>query len=218
MKKNKIRDFIKENKSLDFESGETDFNQLSKYKRRIQSEEYFKFIIDSNNAGFFYGHALQIYSYSSLHAYQDIEAINSLLTEELGYIFEGLIAFAEDLFGTQFCFDLKTGGIIFFETETGKRTPIASNFEKWLDLINEKSSYFTGVNILKQWQSEHDLAFDQRLCPKKPFIMGGDFRIENLYAGTFPVFLKAYANIARQVFNLPDGTAVKLVIKNDVNM
>lgn len=46
-----------------------------------------------------------------------------------------------------------------------------------------------------------------------PFILGGDYHVENLYAAIFPLYIQSSANIARQVYDLPDGTNYKLLIK-----
>jgi hypothetical protein len=211
MSKKNIKILI-ENRAANFQSGETDFLELSKFKDLIKDKDYFDLIIDSKNGGFFYGQSLQVYGYSPLHAYHDMERVNSLLQKEYGNITAGLIAFAQDLFGNQFCFDTVNGNIIFFDAETGKRDVLETSFSKWADVLDDKLQYFTGMKVFEEWILNNHLEFNQRLCPKIPFVMGGEFKVANLYASTFPDSIKAYANIARQVYNLPDGTPVKLNI------
>jgi hypothetical protein len=125
---------------------------------------------------------------------------------------KGLIAFGQDLFGNQFCFTSDTHSIVFFNSETGERETIAIDFEFFLRELYAQFNYYTGIPILKEWLANNQLAFNSRLCPKIPFIMGGEFKIDNLYAGTYPAYMRAYSNIAKQIYNLPDGTKVKLQI------
>jgi hypothetical protein len=208
----KIAKSLIKHKVAGFESGEVDFLELSKYKGLIADKEYFSFVIDSKNGGFFYGQSLHIYGYSQIHAYHDMESINLLLQKEYGDITNGLVSFAQDLFGNQFCFDTAGNNIVFLDVETGGKDVIARDFSSWVDALQERLHYFTGINVLEEWVLNDQLKFDQRLCPKVPFVMGGEFKVNNLYASSFPNSIRAYANIARQVYNLPEGTPVKLNI------
>jgi hypothetical protein len=201
-----------ENGVGNFVPGEANLHELAKYKQHIKDKDYFDFILDSGNGGFFYGQSLHIYGYSPLHIYHDMDSINLLLQKEYGNIIVGLFSFSQDLFGNQFCFDTVNNSIVFFDIETGSRDIIATDFSKWADVLQERLQYFTGINVLNEWFLNNRLEFNQRLCPKVPFLMGGEFKVDNLYAIAFPDSIKAYANIARQVYNLPDGTPVKLNI------
>lgn len=194
----------------DFQPGKADLALLSKYELAIRDNDYFSFIEKSGNGGFFYGQSLHIYGYSDLHDFHSIEVLNSMLRNEYGNIIDDLVAFAQDLFGNQFCFDTSARGVVFFDSETGERDPIASGYAEWLNKLDDHLEYFTGVNVLNDWLSNNKFEFGYRLCPKIPFIMGGEYKVNNLYGSKFPDFIKSYANIARQVYNLPDGTPVKL--------
>ena len=186
---------------------------LSKYKQLIKDHTYFDFVIESQNGGFFYNQSLHIYSYSHNRDFNDIENINGLLKQEYGEMFEGLESFGQDLFGNQFCFDTSSKKIVFFTTETGKREVISTDFTDWLDVLYKHFGYYLGLTLLKDWQFHNRLAFNQRLYPKMPFVAGGEFKTDNLYAATFPDFIKAYISIARQVHHFPEGTRVKIEIK-----
>lgn len=207
----KIKNLIN-NRTAEFESGEMDFLELSKYKDLIADKDYFEFVVDSKNCGFFYGQSLHVYGYSQIHVYHDMASVNLLLQKEYGDIVAGLVSFAQDLFGNQFCFDTAKSDIVFLDVETGGRDVIAVGFSKWVDVLQDRLQYFTGINVLEEWLLNNQLEFDQRLCPKVPFVMGGEFKVNNLYASAFPNSIKAYANIAKQVYSLPDGTPVKLDI------
>lgn len=205
-------EFLMRNKLHEFDSGEFDFALLSKYKQLVKDEDYFNFIIESKNGGFFYTQSLHLYGFSGVHKFNDIDYVNSLFRTEYNEIFKDLISFGQDLFGNQFCFDLAENNIIFFDSETGERQTIASDYLGWMKILNERVEYFSGVNILKSWLLNNQFNFDQRLCPKIPFLMGGEFIEGNLYAGRFPDYIRAYANIANQVFGLPEGTKIQLNI------
>jgi len=202
------------NKVNTFISGEMDYSTLAKYQKLILDELYFDFVLASQNGGFFYGQALHIYGYTKVPEFHSIDSVNVLLDKEYGNIFGNLIAFGQDLFGNQFCFDKSSNTIILFNSETGERETLGQKFDGWVRVLYDQLEYLTGIIILENWNSNNHLEFGQRLYPKIPFIMGGEYGVKNLYAAAFPAFLKAYANIARQVYNLPDGTKVKLKIDN----
>jgi hypothetical protein len=200
------------NKLKVFDAGEMENALLAKYKTLIKDDSYYDFVFESGNGGFFYKQSIQIYGFSSNKDFHNIDYINLLLEKEYGRIIEGLISFSQDLFGNQFCFNTANNEVIFLELETGEREVIASSFLDWINEIDARTDYFAGTNVLKEWLLNNEFDYDQRLCPKIPFVMGGSFKVENLYGGIFPNFIRAYANIARQVYGLPEGTKVKLVI------
>lgn len=203
---------LTDNAVADFDSGETDYLMLSRYKILVKDLNYFDFIIETNNRSFFYNQALQIYAHSSAYAFNNIDHINALLQSEYGEIFEGLVSFGQDIFGMQFCFDTVRNVVVFFDSESGERKNIASDFMGWISVVESDLEYYTGLNVLKTWLSFEKFHYQQRLCPKIPFIMGGEYKMDNLYSANFPNSINAYANIARQVYNLPDGTQVKINI------
>lgn len=203
---------ITSSKLLNFNPGELDLKSFSKYREVINDNNYFNFVLATNNCGFFFDQSLQIYSYSSINEFNDIDNVNILFQGEYKHIFEGLITFGQDLFGNQFCFNVENDEVIFFNSETGEREILAPCFENWIDIISNQSEYYTGINTLKMWLINNQLSYDQRLYPIIPFIMGGEFTINNLFAIKFPEFIISYCNIARQVYDLPDGTPVKLNI------
>jgi hypothetical protein len=204
--------YLLANKVTNFYTEEVNFSFLSKYKELVRDNTYFDLIIQSQNGGYFYGQALHIYGYSTLQTFHDISYVNTLLEKEYGSIFNELVAFGQDLFGNQFCFDKSNSGIIFFNSETGEKERIAIDFATWVGVLDDQLEYLTGIKVLETWLSHDNFEFGQRLCPKIPFIMGGEYKIDNLYAGIFPNYIKAYANIAKQVYNLPDGTRVNLKV------
>jgi len=205
---------ILETDTKDFRRLEFDYPMLAKYKSLIEDKDYFEFIIESKNGGFFFDQSLHLYGFNESPNFHSIESINGLLQEEYRSIASDLLFFGQDIFGNQFSFDLKNRKIVFFNIETGERQTVALNFIEWVHIVLDQLDYFTGKTIARIWQKNGRLQLGERLCPKIPFITGGEYSIENLYASKFPNYLATNANIARQVFNLPDGTEIKIVIKN----
>ncbi len=200
-----------ESKTTDFYSGEPDFLLLSKYKHKLKDTAYFDFLIESHNGGFFYKQSLHIYSYSHNREFNDIEYVNQILKQQYSDMVNGLEAFAQDLFGNQFCFDMANGNrIVFFNAETGRKEAIAENFMGWLDALYQHFGYYIGLKLINDWRARNNFAFNERLCPKIPFVSSGDFSITNLQTGTFPSYFDTYAFIAKQVHHLPEGTTVKI--------
>ncbi|NCI45984.1 SMI1/KNR4 family protein [Sediminibacterium soli] len=201
-----------DNKVREFYSGEPDFMLLSKFKGIIRDTDYFDFIIESHNGGLFYKQSLHIYSYSANREFNNIEFVNRVLKNEYGDMYEGLLSFGQDLFGNQFCFDTANHNrIVVFNSETGKREDMAADFMEWLDTLYRHFGYYIGLSLINEWHAKHDFAFQQRLFPKLPFVSSNDFRTGNLQVVDFPLYLKSYVAVARQVHHLPDGTTVKIV-------
>jgi hypothetical protein len=195
-----------------FDSLDFDYQLMSKYKSIVFDNSYFDFIIESGNGGFFFQQSLCIYGFYSKDVFNSIEYVNKLVEREYGDISMGLIVFAQDIFGNQFAFNQNLEKIVFFNIETGEQETVAPSFVEWTNVLLNDLEYFTGLNLAVSWKNKSLLAFDERLCAKKPFVMGGEYSLNNLYASKFPDYLAANANIARQVYNLPDGTDVKLKI------
>jgi len=204
--------FFEEYKDLDYSAGEINFTLMSRYNMLKQAEEYFNFLIKMNNGGFFFDKALQIYGFNYQDNFCNISSVNSQLRMSYGKLFEGLTSFGQDLFGNQFSFN-SFGNVIFFNSETSEREILAENFTKWIDVLIGDLEYLTGAKLAKGWTTKHSLAYNERLYPKVPFIIGGEYQIENLFALQYPKYIEAYANVANQIHNLPDGTKIEIKIK-----
>ncbi|WP_158826716.1 SMI1/KNR4 family protein [Mucilaginibacter lacusdianchii] len=179
-------------------------------KEKIMDSSYWDFI-EVSNGGFFYGKSLSIYAIDSNKDYNDIQSINNMIRKEYSRIIDDEYFFGEEIFGNQFGFSGK--GIVFFNIETGEKEYIAQSFKEWLKVIDEDLDYYTGKNLSLEWNTQNEeLKFNERLCPKKPFIIGGEYKVDNLYRCSYPSYFSTNANIANQVFDLPDGTPIKLKI------
>lgn len=203
---------ILETKSVVFKAPEVDYEIAAELKNLIADNEYYEFIINSGNGGFFFDQSLHIFGFCNFPDFHSVRSMNNLFKGEYGFIGQNILTFGQDVFGNQFAFDLSSFEVIFFNIETGERTVIASNFLGWVEAILHDNEYLTGIRISEAWKINSKLEFNQRLCPKIPFILGGEYSLDNLYATSFPDFIKSNAAIAIQVFNLPNGTEFKIEI------
>jgi hypothetical protein len=129
------------------------------------------------------------------HAYKDLA--------------DGLLFFAEDIFQDQFC--LSNKGVMTFHAETGQTTFLADSIEAWADLVLSDYSVQTGWQLAHDWQALHGpLPFGKRLMPKMPFILGGEYTLDNLYAGHPLEGMTFKGDLAMQIRDLPHGAKIRL--------
>lgn len=126
--------------------------------------------------------------------------------------FKKAIFFAEDVFGVQFC--ILNDVINSFDPETGEFKVVAKSLEEWAGWILDDSKTRTGWPLAHFWQlKQGPLKAGVRLLPKVPFVLGGEFSIENLYFLNDAEGMRFRASIANQLQDCPDGTKVVLDIK-----
>lgn len=124
---------------------------------------------------------------------------------------DGCLFFAEDIFGGQFC--IKDSKIYIFDPETGLLEYLADDIESWAKLVINDYEVLTGYSLAHKWQKQYGLLpAGKRLLPKVPFVMGGEFVLDNLYLVDAVEGMKFRANIACQIKDLPDGAQVRFNI------
>ena len=122
----------------------------------------------------------------------------------------GHLFFAEDAFGGQF--SLKGEAIYSFDPETGASTPVATTLEDWAAYVLDDWEVVTGYPLAHDWQMLHGpLRPGERLVPKRPFVFGGDFTLDNLWSMPAADSMRYRASIAKQLRDLPDGQTVRLL-------
>ena len=121
---------------------------------------------------------------------------------------DGCLFFAEDVFGGQFC--IKDEKICTFDPETAALAYLAEGIEGWAAAIINDYEVLTGYPLAHQWQVQYgQLPPKKRLLPKIPFVVGGAFRLDNLYLADTVEGMKFRAVIACQIKDLPDGAEIK---------
>lgn len=147
---------------------------------------------------------------SSLHVFSDDELIeinNFIKRNNLFDRIEGCIYFAEDIFGNLFC--LKNGKVYLLDVESEKLEYISESIEDWAGEILKDYNYLTGYPLAHEWQIKNGgIDYGKRLVPKKLFILGGDYNIDNLEAKNRFKSLQFRSDISRQIRDLTDGEEV----------
>ena len=128
--------------------------------------------------------------------------------------FDGLgdgLFFAEDIFGGQFF--IRGESILTLDPETGRVESFARNLEEWASRVVDDFEVVTGHPLAHEWQQQHGrLPADSRLIPKTPFVLGGAYVVENLYASEAAKGMRLRSEIARQIRDLPNGAKVRLKV------
>lgn len=120
---------------------------------------------------------------------------------------DGLVFFAEDVFGGQFV--LCDAGVGTFDPETGDVDVIAGDLASWAAAVLGDYEMLTGFLLAHEWQVRHGaLVEGERLVPKLPFVTGGAFGVDNLYAADAVEGMRARGNLAVQIRDLPDGAKI----------
>jgi hypothetical protein len=119
--------------------------------------------------------------------------------------------FAEDVFGGQFC--VHDGVVMSFDPETGDKCIIAADVEEWAHKILSEYEVLTGHPLAHEWQVRHGaIPHGQRLIPKIPFVLGGNFEVENLFLIEAARGMRSRANLAVQIKDLPEGSNVEFKV------
>jgi len=117
--------------------------------------------------------------------------------------------FAEDIFGSQFC--IKNDGIYCFDPETGSARRLSDDLEGWARAILGDYNVLTGHPIAHEWQRVNGrIPIGVRLVPKVPFVLRGEFSLQNLFTLEAVKAMHLRGSIAVQIRDLPDGASVKL--------
>ncbi len=125
-----------------------------------------------------------------------------------GSLAEGLLFFAQDAFGNQFC--VNANGFGSFNAETGEVEMIGASLDQWCDGILSDYEYLTGHPLCHAWQAQHGrLPADARLTPLRPFVLGGQYNLDNLQAQDGTAYLRQTGQLATMLRDLPDGAQIR---------
>jgi len=139
--------------------------------------------------------------------------VGSLWRNDYHELAEGLLFFAEDILQDQFCLSVGHDGVLRFHAETGQTAFIADSIEKWAGVILSNYQRETGWPFVHEWQAKNGpLPLGKRLMPKTPFFLGGEYNIENFWAGNPLEGMRFKADLAMQTRHLQEGAKVRLNI------
>lgn len=163
------------------------------------------------NGFFAFESALHVFPAGCREGVMDLEKWNDeeLWRKEYGDSTSEYIFFAEDVFGCQYA--IGRGSVFKFDPETAEIEQCAANLEEWASTILQDYNYETGYSLAHEWQRQNGfLPIDQRLLPKKLFVLGGEYEVSNLYAIEAVKGMLFRADIYRQIRELPDGSKIRL--------
>ncbi len=136
---------------------------------------------------------------------------NTLWCGSYSELADGCLFFAEDVFGGQFC--IKNNQVHTFDPETGALDYLADDIEGWASAIINDYEVLTGYPLAHQWQQQNgQIPARKRLLPKMPFVVGGEFKLDNLYLADAVEGMQFRADIANQIKDLPDGAQIKFKV------
>jgi hypothetical protein len=123
-----------------------------------------------------------------------------------------LLFFAEDIFGNQFA--IHEDVIVSFDSETGEFEEMASSVAKWAKLILKDYENLTGHSIAHDWQQKHGaLKPGERLLPRIPFVLGGEYSLDNLRKWNDKKGMRALGFLATHIRDVPDGAEISFVLE-----
>jgi len=194
----------------DIDDPPLDNNLFIRLSKEIVDQEYFSFI-KMRNGGFFCNYGIQFYSVSDKADFQSIFYLNDLIRNEYGSITSDMFFIGQDIFGNQF--GMNKTGCYLFNIETGDIKFLAKYFDDLLEVIYHNLSYYSGMELIAEWVKRNNkFTASDRFTPKIPFVLGGDYTIDNIYSMNSILNIRYNANIAKQVHNIPDGTNFKIEI------
>lgn len=126
-----------------------------------------------------------------------------------GDLVAGIVFFAEDIFAVQF--GVHADGVVSFNPETGAVYDIAATVEEWAAEILEDYEELTGWPVAHEWQGTNGgLVPGQRLLPRVPFVLGGEYESTNLVAIGEIDAMRKLGGLFQAISGLADGEKVSL--------
>jgi hypothetical protein len=127
-----------------------------------------------------------------------------------GTLADGLLCFAQDLFGVQFAIE-DGRRVSRFDPETGDRLTIGESIEDWAGWLLAEPDKRGTWSFATAWQKAHGaLEHDERLLPRTPFVLGGDYSEDNLAATDAATAMRIRGPVAQGIHDLPEGATVRL--------
>jgi hypothetical protein len=172
-------------------------------------------LLSKRNGFYAFEGALHVFPVSALGPAIGIEQWNDAGSWRAAHpeVSEAGLFFAEDAFGGQFC--LREDRVFAFDPETGGLEYVAEDLEEWAKTILMDYEVLTGYPLARQWQAENGrIPEGHRLVPITPFVMGGEFSIENLRVCDAVEGMRLRADIAAQIRDLPDGASISFGVSD----
>ncbi|MGN6492794.1 MAG: SMI1/KNR4 family protein [Agriterribacter sp.] len=196
---------VKKNK----ESFSIDVEEIKKIKKIVFDKSYLYFLEKTNGGGIL-DNSLIFYGVLPAKLNSEIFYNNFLFNKYYADLVSGVFLFGEDVFGNQFAF-LEDGKIVLINIETASAEFTLNNFDDFVKQFFENMDYYSGNSILEKWLVKYGPVEEfKKLCPRKPFVIGGGYEIDNFYALDKEELFKFNSHLARQIKDLPDGVEIQI--------
>lgn len=119
------------------------------------------------------------------------------------------ICFAQDLFGLQFA--IANSDVVRMNPECGSVIAYAQSIEEWAMRLLENYEEDTAWPLAHVWQMSNGvLAPNMRLLPRVPFVLGGEYVVDNLVAVECHQVMEYWGSLYEAIRDVPDGQSVRL--------
>ena len=172
-------------------------------------------VLRARNGFYAFFSALHVFPLGKAGSEVDLESWNAeaLWRDAYAHLATGCLFFAEDIFGGQFC--IKNDAVLVFDPETGEQTRSGGTLEEWAQQVLLEHDSLCGTPLAREWQERYGaLSPGRRLIPKMPFVLGGEFALENLYAGDPVEGLRFRGALAQHLRSIPDGTPIRFKVRH----
>jgi hypothetical protein len=168
------------------------------------------------NGGYYWGGALLIRpTQRGVETPLTVAEWNDEATWKIYYdgICQEVTFFAEDAFGVQF--GVIRERIVQFDPETAAFIDVAGTLEEWCQVLVRDPSFYTGDTVLAAWERKNRrIKIGQRLIPKQPFVLGGEFHSDNMVCKSDVEGMRIRAQLWRLIRDLPDGQKIIFQIED----
>lgn len=195
-----------------FEYKTNDFKPIienSKIDIMNSKDTSYKKFLEISNGGYFFCNSLHLFGFDDINNFNSIKYVNELARLEYN-LDKNIYFIGEDIFGNLFAFH--ETNVIFFNIETSEFEIIARDFDHFIEELFSDLDYYTGRIFIKHLNQEerYSLAYGKRLCPKYPFVLGGEYHMNNLVLKNSIENLSYCASIANQIKDLPEGSKIDI--------
>ncbi|MDB5105344.1 MAG: hypothetical protein JWP91_3033 [Fibrobacteres bacterium] len=178
----------------------------------LLEDAFYADFLKEYNGLYAFDRALHLFGVDPARPYHDLSVRNApsaLWRGSYGDMLKDVCFFAEDLFGH--LFGLRGPEAVVFDPESGNLDTLAEGFDGWLRFIGEDTDYATGQSLSQAWSEEKDvIPFDSRLAPRTPFILGGEFELDNLRPLGWLENQEFMAEVYEKVKDLPEGSEIEI--------
>jgi len=124
----------------------------------------------------------------------------------------GVSFFAEDMFG--YPFGTLGSKVVQLDLESGRVRELAEGVSRFCAMLREEPDVLAGASLCAEWEGAHHLLpVGHRLLPKKAFLFGGDFSMQNLVSRPDTAVVEVCGEIYAATKAIPDGGKVKFRVE-----